>query len=114
MRSKRSKMPFHIGVGLALAVLGVATLFFMPAAVRAQDTQLACDARDNVLKQLKEEYGELPVAIGITDGSLVELLTAKDGTTWTIILTSPKGYSCLITSGEGWQPLVSPAGGRSV
>ena len=45
------------------------------------------------------------MAIGVTNGRLVELLTAKDGLTWTIILTSPQGVSCLIASGDGWRPL---------
>ncbi len=47
-------------------------------------------------------------------GALVELLTTKDGTTWTIILTSPQGRSCLIASGEGWRPLVPVSSGPSV
>ncbi len=45
---------------------------------------------------------------------LVELLTAKDGITWTIILTSPKGISCLIASGDGWQPLAPIPTGPAV
>ncbi len=67
--------------------------------------QQVCATTDHVLAQLEQKFGERPVAIGVADGSLVELLTTKDGMTWTIIITTPKGMSCLIAAGEGWRPL---------
>jgi len=79
-----------------------------------QDAPAICTARDGLLTQLEEKYGEVPVAIGVANGALIELLTAKDGITWTIILTSPKGMSCLIASGEGWRPLAPAPTGPSV
>lgn len=61
-----------------------------------------CNKRDNVLELLAKKYKETPVAIGVTNtGGLVELLTAKNGS-WTIILTTPRGMSCLAATGEGW------------
>ena len=66
--------------------------------------QQPCDQRDNVLGLLAERYRELPIAVGVTsEGSLVEVLTDAKGGTWTIIVTSPEGLSCLVLSGEGWQ-----------
>ena len=63
-----------------------------------------CDQRDNVLGLLAERYHERPIAVGVTsEGSLVEVLTDAKGGTWTIIVTSPEGMSCLVLSGEGWQ-----------
>ncbi len=91
-------------VALGLLAAGVLPLGSGPAF--GQGAAQVCAARDGLLNQLEQKYGEVPVAIGVADGRLVELLTAKDGMTWTIILTSPKGVSCLIASGEGWQPLV--------
>ncbi len=92
-----------------LAVLGLLAVGVLPLGsgpAFGQGAAQVCAARDGLLTQLEKKYGEVPVAIGVADGRLVELLTAKDGMTWTIILTSPKGVSCLIASGEGWQPLV--------
>ena len=57
---------------------------------------------------------ELSELLPYTARSLIELLTAKDGLTWTIILTSPQGRSCLIASGEGWRPLVPVSSDPSV
>jgi hypothetical protein len=33
----------------------------------------------------------------------VEVLSTGDGETWSIIITSPKGMSCLVAAGEGWR-----------
>lgn len=66
--------------------------------------QQQCNKRDNVLKLLADKYQEAPVAVGVTNnGGLVEVLTTGSGKTWTIIVTSPKGVSCLVAAGEGWR-----------
>jgi len=62
-----------------------------------------CGTRDSVLKQLASEYQEAPVGIGLaSNGAVVELLTASTGT-WTLIVTMPKGSTCLMGTGEAWQ-----------
>lgn len=71
----------------------------------------ACSPRDDVVKQLFEKYHEAPVAIGLaSNGNLLEVLTAADGSTWTMIQTSPAGISCLVAAGESWQQSAPPAG----
>lgn len=63
-----------------------------------------CNARDTVLEVLAEKYSEAPVAVGVANnGGLVEVLTTGDGNTWSIIITSPQGLSCLVAAGEGWK-----------
>ena len=37
--------------------------------------------------------------------NLVQLLTSPDGSTWTVIISTPQGLSCLATSGENWTPV---------
>ena len=39
------------------------------------------------------------------NGKLVEVLTNASGETWSIIITSPQGVSCLVATGEGWRKL---------
>ncbi len=59
-----------------------------------------------MIRLLSKKYQEAPVASGITNqGSLVEVLTDARGGTWTIIITSPQGMSCLVFSGESWRGL---------
>ncbi len=65
-----------------------------------------CDDRDAILKTLASKYSEAPVAIGVTNnGGLVEILTTGDGKTWTLIMSSPKGPTCLVAAGQGWKKL---------
>ncbi len=63
-----------------------------------------CNTRQTVLELLSQKYSEAPVAVGVANnGGLVEVLSTGDGGTWSIIITSPKGVSCLVAAGEGWR-----------
>ncbi len=73
---------------------------------QSASAQGACDRRERVLDLLAEKYQETPVAVGVTtQGSLVEVLSHDTGKTWTIVITSPQGISCLLLTGEGWKKL---------
>ena len=83
----------------ALMLGAAAVLLAWPAAAAPQ-----CNQRDSVLAMLQSKYQEQPVAVGVTNnGGLVEVLSAGDGETWTIIITTPQGVSCLVAAGEGWR-----------
>lgn len=83
-----------LGAGLALVSTSAAM------------AQPQCDQRDSVLKVLQQKYKESPVALGVThNGGLVEVLTTGSGTTWSIIVTTPQGMSCLVAAGEGWKAM---------
>ena len=68
--------------------------------------QSQCNDRDSVIALLSSKYKEQPVALGVTNtGGLVEVLSTDQGDTWTIIVTTPQGLSCLVAAGEGWHAL---------
>ncbi len=85
--------------------LAAALLFpygFAAAQVQIQGPQ--CNDRDIVLGLLAEKYSEVPVALGIANnGALIEVLTDEKGFTFSIIITTAKGMSCLVAAGEGWR-----------
>ncbi len=84
-----------------------AALSLAPSEGAAQAT---CNQRDNVLGHLAQKYREVPVAIGVTNrGGLVEVLSTGDGKTWTIIISTPDGQSCLVAAGEGWRAVPKTA-----
>jgi hypothetical protein len=114
MNATMNRSSIRVAASLVLALLAFGSLSFKPTPAAAQGVPPACAAREALLSQLEHKYGEVPVAIGVANGKLVELLTAKDGMTWTIILTSPKGISCLIASGDGWRPLAPIPTGPAV
>ena len=81
-------------------------LALWPMAAVAQGV---CSPRTEVVEHLAKKYGEALVAAGLTDtGFMIELLRTLDGRTWTIIVTTPHGMSCLVTAGEGWRRLRPP------
>lgn len=64
-----------------------------------------CNDRAKVLSYLSGKYGEVPVAMGLAaNGSVLEVLASDKGS-WTIILTSPRGFSCVVASGKAWEEL---------
>jgi hypothetical protein len=72
----------------------------------AAAAQPQCNDRKQVLDLLAQKYKEAPVASGVTNnGGLVEVLTDTKGGTWTIIVTTPQGVSCLVAAGEGWRKM---------
>lgn len=85
----------------AIFALTSSVSFFTPT--NEAKAQSACSPRSDVVGHLAKKYGEIPVALGVTNkGGLVEVLTTGDGGTWTIILSKPNGTSCLVAAGEGW------------
>ena len=83
-------------------MLGAVLAVFSSAAA----AQNQCNSRDSVIKLLANKYKEAPVAVGVTNtGGLVEVLSTGNGDTWTIIVTTPQGMSCLVAAGEGWRAL---------
>jgi len=81
----------------------VGAVFLTVSALTAA-AQPQCDERNNVLELLAKKYKETPIAAGVTNtGGLVEVLTDTKSGTWTIIITTPQGMSCLVAAGEGWR-----------
>ncbi len=66
--------------------------------------QVPCGQRDKFVEWLAADYKEAAIASGVSSqGGLIEVLSTHDGDTWTLIVTSPDGNSCLIASGQGWR-----------
>ena len=50
------------------------------------------------------------MAVGLSDsGYILEVLASEDGTTWTIMTTGPSGLTCIVQTGERWQPVARRA-----
>lgn len=94
---------------LRILTLSVAIALVSSTAM-AQGQRPQCNERDNVLNLLGKKYGETVSAIGVANtGGLIEVLhDPKDGS-WTIIMTTPQGMSCLVAAGEGWRNLIDQA-----
>jgi len=75
------------------------------AAGKIQDSAI-CAPRAHLLDQPSSRVRKVPVAFGLSNsGSLIEVLTSDNGSTWTIMVSQPSGSSCLVAAGEGWDEL---------
>ncbi len=91
---------------VVMALLSGLALVSLPA-----EAQSIASPRAEIVKQLGDAYAEAPVAIGLTgNGSVIELFTTGDGSTWTIVITSPDGLSRVVAAGESWMSTKALAG----
>lgn len=65
---------------------------------------IPCADRSMATTQLHELYGERRIGYGLAaDGSVIELFAAPNGS-FTLFATLPHGVSCLIATGQSWEP----------
>jgi len=107
----------------AMLLLGPLTLGVLPALAEdagtpvpgATSQPMLCNKRSEVMKNLSSNYKEAPVALGMaSDGGVLEVMTSKDGNTWTVLLTKPNGTSCLVAMGNSWENVKFMAAGSSM
>ncbi len=71
-----------------------------------------CIERDRMVRNLAKKYDERSIAFGLGDNGIVyELLKSKSGTSWTLVMTTIDGNTCLIASGKHWEslPQITPS-----
>jgi hypothetical protein len=83
----------------ALVLIGI----LAPAA--GAQNRVPCGPHAELAVALERRYDEKPQFVGLTgQGHLIEVFASVRSGSWTIMLTSPQGVSCLIADGESWQP----------
>ncbi|MHA1600404.1 MAG: hypothetical protein ACTSW2_06235 [Alphaproteobacteria bacterium] len=94
--------------------LALALLLDMASGAHAQ-ASAPCTTRIRMVEQLGSRFAEAPIAMGLaSNGGLVELFASTDGTTWTVVVTNPRGLSCILAAGELWQDRRQVAQGPAV
>ena len=97
------------------ASVGVTLLCALPFSAFAQGQN--CGQREQVVDRLATKYGESRQSIGMApQGRVVEVFASTETGTWTITVTMPNGITCLVASGQSYEPVegsVAPAGIRS-
>lgn len=110
------------------AIFATALLFTVPAlaeeaAVQSPLPQAAdpaadadvgfrgCGSHAAVGRWLKKSFAETPFVRGLQgDGRMFELYMAKQGSTWTAVVTDPAGQSCIVTEGTSMDVLPQATG----
>lgn len=91
--------------GLQNSLTLALTAILMTKTVQAQ-TQRNCAPRATVVERLAQGYGETRQSIGLgRDNTMVEVFASLQSGSWTITVTTPTGLTCLIASGQSFEPL---------
>ncbi len=96
--------------------LGLGGLIWTSQNANAQQRP-TCAERQVVVERLQAGYGEVRQSIGLgQNNSVVEMFASPSSGTWTIVVTSSTGISCLFASGISWERLAEqlPAQGNDV
>ena len=90
-------------------VAGV-VLAFALSSNNAQASMI-CGPREALVAALTGHYDEKQESVGLSgNGLLMEFFTSTSGS-WTILLSSPQGSSCIIATGDSWQRTAEPGAG---
>ncbi len=90
-------------VRLPLAVMAAMLIAAMWFASAAQ-AQTVCAKRADMVRDLEKKYGEVRRGAGLSGGLAIYEIYASDATgTWTILKTTPNGWTCVVAVGDNWQ-----------
>ena len=70
------------------------------AALILAQVATSCAPTVDLHDQLLQKYGEERLFAGLSGQSVIELWSNPETGTWTIIVSTPEGMSCLLASGE--------------
>ena len=97
---------FTLSLGFGTLLLCATQTFGQTAPFGQTSQQRQCGPRDNVVAILGERYGESRQSIGLgASGQVMEVFASLETGTWTITVTSPAGMTCLVASGQSFEPL---------
>jgi hypothetical protein len=110
-------MRLVVQVAAALALVQAAVVAPLhaqvPPTVRdTQSVQGGCGLRPDLARWLAENFAEMPMVRGLeVNGNLFELFSEARGATWSAVLTTPAGLSCIVSGGTHLEPSRPPADG---
>jgi len=86
-------------ISIAILVFGLLLMWFAtPAKALGM-----CGQRADFIRALSDKYFEVPKALAIAGQvNLVEVFKSRAGT-WTILVTTPEGKTCIIAAGNSWE-----------
>ena len=93
-----TRMLFALSLGFAALI----------PATRGLHAQAApqCAQRPQVIDILAQKYGETRRSIGIAaNNTVMEVYASAETGSWTITVTMPDGVTCLMASGQGYEPV---------
>lgn len=89
-----------------ILLLGLVTGAALFSAQNANAQSRSCAPRPVVVERLSDTYGETRQSIGLaTNNTVVEVFASSDSGSWTIMVTTPQGMTCLVAAGRSFETL---------
>jgi hypothetical protein len=85
---------------LSLSGSIAALVLFVPLIARAQ---LPCAPRAEIITEVTQRFKEMPEAHGVTPQGLLLEVFVSETRSFTVLLTTPQGLSCIAAVGENWE-----------
>ena len=82
-------------------------IIFILTPVLSYAQSFQCDTILSVRTQLLEKYGEVRKGSGIGQNTFFELYSNESTGSWSIVVTTTDGVSCLIAYGQEWETISS-------
>jgi hypothetical protein len=99
-----------------MATWGAAIALTLAAGVAPAQTAhtMICGQREHVVATLTTRYGEQVRSMGLApQNRIVEVYVSEETGSWTIVVTSADGTSCLMAAGEHYESFApAPRGER--
>ncbi len=95
----------YCACALAGAVAFAAASVGLPQSAKAAE----CGTHDKVIAFLGKKYKEQVAAMGLVSNKGFMQLFVADTGTWTVLLTTPEGISCIVAAGDSYEkaPIVN-------
>lgn len=69
----------------------------------------ACALRADLTAHLEGKYRETQTGAGLQSGTRIVEIWASESGSWTIVVTDPRGVSCILASGSHWREIAPEA-----
>lgn len=95
-----------------LAMAAAAAFVLLPA--KASAAPALCGKRGELIKVLEKRYKESRRAVGLSQkgSEAFEVFVSGKGT-WTVLMTTSKGLTCIMATGHSWKDVAALAGEQS-
>ena len=88
-----------------LLVAGLTAGVALGFGATSASAEMLCGERDKIIDELQKSWQEDRTAIGLSNnGGVLEVFSSSAGT-WTLLLTTPDGATCMIGAGEHWETM---------
>jgi len=97
--------PFRTAACKSLIAAGLAAGIATVIGATSASAEMFCGEREKIVGELKETWREDRTAIGLSNNGGVLEVYASEAGTWTLLLTTPEGQTCMIGAGEHWETM---------